>query len=232
MHFSSHSDVTFNFVGQPNLFNRTEFGIDLNSRIAIVGPNGVGKSTFLKLLIGELEPNQGDVRKNHRLHIGRYDQHSGEHLTAEETAAEYLQRLFDLQHEKARKALGSFGLVSHAHTIRMKDLSGGQKARVALAELCLSGPDVLILDEPTNNLDIESIDALAEAINEYKGGVIIVTHDERLIRETDCTLYVIEDQTINEIEGDFDDYRNEVLESLGEVVNNPSVVANAAVLQE
>lgn len=81
----------------------------------------------------------------------------------------------------------------------MKDLSGGQKARVALAELCLSAPDVLILDEPTNNLDIESIDALAEAINEYKGGVIIVSHDERLIRETDCTLYVIEDQTINEV---------------------------------
>lgn len=143
----------------------------------------------------------------------------------------------------------------------MKDLSGGQKARVALAELCLSAPDVLILDEPTNNLDIESIDALAEAINEYKGGVIIVSHDERLIRETECTLYVIEDQTINEasaksyilfenndlnvdyiqingfflynqqIEGDFDDYRKEVLDSLGEVVNNPSVVANAAVIQ-
>lgn len=189
-------------------------------------------------------------------HIGRFDQHSGEHLTAEESAAEYLQRLFDLQHEKARKALGSFGLASHAHTIRMKDLSGGQKARVALAELCLSAPDVLILDEPTNNLDIESIDALAEAINEYKGGVIIVTHDERLIRETECTLYVIEEQRINEvcgsdgcliwemsplkilikkilfqIEGDFDDYRKEVLDSLGEVVNNPSVVANAAVLQ-
>lgn len=95
--------------------------------------------------------------------------------------------------------MGSFGLISHAHTIKMKDLSGGQKARVALAELCLSAPDVLILDEPTNNLDIESIDALAEAINEYKGGVIIVSHDERLIRETACTLYVIEDQTINEV---------------------------------
>lgn len=136
-----------------------------------------------------------------------------------------------MPHEKARKALGSFGLISHAHTIKMKDLSGGQKSRVALAELCLSAPDVLILDEPTNNLDIESIDALAEAISEYKGGVIIVSHDERLIRETECTLYVIEDQTINEIEGDFDDYRKEVLDSLGEVVNNPSVVANAAVLQ-
>ncbi|XP_037047997.1 ATP-binding cassette sub-family F member 1 [Bradysia coprophila] len=224
-------NVNFSFPGQKPLFVKADFGIDLTSRIAIVGPNGVGKSTFLKLLMGDLEPNQGDHRRNHRLHIGRFDQHSGEHLTAEESAAEYLQRLFDLQHEKARKALGSFGLASHAHTIRMKDLSGGQKARVALAELCLSAPDVLILDEPTNNLDIESIDALAEAINEYKGGVVIVSHDERLIRETDCTLYVIEDQTINEIEGDFDDYRKEVLDSLGEVVNNPSVVANAAVLQ-
>ncbi|XP_055373011.1 ATP-binding cassette sub-family F member 1 [Condylostylus longicornis] len=224
-------DVTFNFEGQKPLFINAEFGIDLSSRVAIVGPNGVGKSTFLKMLVGELSPIKGELRKNHRLRIGRFDQHSGEHLTAEESAAEYLQRLFDLPHEKARKALGSFGLVSHAHTIKMKDLSGGQKARVALAELCLSGPDVLILDEPTNNLDIESIDALAEAINEYEGGVIIVSHDERLIRETGCTLYVIEDQTINEIDGDFDDYRKEVLESLGEVVNNPSVVANAAVLQ-
>ncbi|XP_055311520.1 ATP-binding cassette sub-family F member 1 [Sitodiplosis mosellana] len=224
-------NVTFNFDGQPPLFIKTDFGIDLNSRIAIVGPNGVGKSTFLKLLVGDLEPKIGELRRNHRLHIGRFDQHSGEHLTAEESAAEYLQRLFDLPHEKARKALGSFGLISHAHTIKMKDLSGGQKARVALAELCLSAPDVLILDEPTNNLDIESIDALAEAINEYKGGVVIVSHDERLIRETACTLYVIEEQTINEIDGDFDDYRKELLESLGEVVNNPSIVANAAVLQ-
>lgn len=97
-----------------------------------------------------------------------------------------------------------------------------------MAELCLNAPDVLILDEPTNNLDIESIDALAEAINDFKGGVIIVSHDERLIRETNCQLWVIEDQTINEIEGDFDDYRRELLEQLGEVVNNPSVAAKLA----
>jgi ATP-binding cassette, subfamily F, member 1 len=224
-------NVTFNFPGQKPLFINVDFGIDLSSRIAIVGPNGVGKSTFLKLLVGELESKQGEMRKNHRLHIGRFDQHSGEHLTAEETPSEYLMRLFNLPYEKARKQLGTFGLASHAHTIKMKDLSGGQKARVALAELCLGAPDVLILDEPTNNLDIESIDALAEAINEYKGGVMIVTHDERLIRETNCALYVIEDQTINEVDGDFDDYRKEVLESLGEEINNPSVVANASVLQ-
>ncbi|GLV43748.1 uncharacterized protein CBL_06928 [Carabus blaptoides fortunei] len=194
-------NVTFAYNGQKPLFKQTDFGIDLNSRVAIVGPNGVGKSTFLKLLIGDIEPQQGDVKKNYRLRIGRFDQHSGEHLTAEETPSEYLMRLFDLQYEKARKQLGTFGLASHAHTIKMKDLSGGQKARVALAELCLNAPDVVILDEPTNNLDIESIDALADAINEYNGGVIIVSHDERLIRDTDCALYVIEDQTINEVDG-------------------------------
>uniref|UniRef100_A0A0P5BA41 ATP-binding cassette sub-family F member n=1 Tax=Daphnia magna TaxID=35525 RepID=A0A0P5BA41_9CRUS len=200
----------------------------MESRVAIVGPNGVGKSTFLKLLVGELTPQQGEQRKNHRLRMGRFDQHSGEHLTAEETPSEYLMRLFNLPYEKARKQLGAFGLASHAHTIKNKDLSGGQKARVALAELCLNAPDVLILDEPTNNLDIESIDALAEAINDYKGGVIIVSHDERLIRETNCQLWVIEDQTINEIEGGFDDYRRELLDSLGEVINNPSVAAKLA----
>ncbi|XP_060810459.1 ATP-binding cassette sub-family F member 1 isoform X2 [Amyelois transitella] len=224
-------DVDFNFPGQKPLFIGVDFGIDLNSRIAIVGPNGVGKSTFLKLLVGELSPIRGELIRNHRLRIGRFDQHSGEHLTAEESPAEYLQRLFGLQYEKARKALGTFGLASHAHTIKMKDLSGGQKARVALAELTLMAPDVVILDEPTNNLDIESIDALAEAINQYKGGVVIVSHDERLIRETDCALYVIEDQTINEVDGDFDDYRKELLESLGETINSPSIIANAAVLQ-
>ncbi|XP_050314358.1 ATP-binding cassette sub-family F member 1 [Anthonomus grandis grandis] len=224
-------NVTFAYPGQKPLFVKTDFGIDMTSRVAIVGPNGVGKSTFLKLLVNELTPQEGEARMNHRLRIGRFDQHSGEHLTAEETPSEYLMRLFDLPYEKARKQLGTFGLASHAHTIKMKDLSGGQKARVALAELCLNAPDVLILDEPTNNLDIESIDALAEAINEYTGGVIIVSHDERLIRETGCSLYVIEDQTINELDGDFDDYRKELLESLGEVINSPSIAANAAVSQ-
>jgi len=203
----------------------------MESRVAIVGPNGVGKSTFLKLLLGDIEPVAGEVRKNLRLNVGRFDQHSGEHLTADESAAEYLQRLFNLPVEKARKQLGSFGLQSHAHTVRMKDLSGGQKARVALAELTLSAPDVVILDEPTNNLDIESIDALGEALREYEGGVIIVSHDERLIRDTECQLWVIEEQNISEIDGGFEDYRKEVLDELGEEVFNPSVIANKAIEQ-
>lgn len=211
--------VDFGYKGQPKLFVNADFGIDMNSRVAIVGPNGVGKSTFLKLLQGELSPLSGEVRKNHRLRIGSYSQHSADQLTMDVSPVEYLQTKYNMQYQESRKLLGRFGLISHAHTIKTKDLSGGQKSRVAFADLCQSQPDVIILDEPTNNLDIESIDALADAINKYSGGVIIVSHDARLITETDCQLWVIENQTINEIDGDFDDYKRELLEELGELLD-------------
>lgn len=221
-------DVDFGYGDGPLIFKKINFGVDLSSRIAIVGPNGVGKSTFLKLLAAEIEPRSGERRVNHRSRIAKFDQHSGEHLTSEENPTQYLQRVFNLDYQEARKYLGSFGLAAHAHTIPNCQLSGGQKSRVALCELALHGPHVLILDEPTNNLDLESIDALADALSTFKGGVVVVTHDERLIRATDCVLYVVEDQSIEEIDGDFDDYRQEILEQLGEVVNNPSLAAQKA----
>lgn len=221
-------DVDFGYGNGPLIFKKVNFGVDLSSRIAIVGPNGVGKSTFLKLLSAEIEPRSGERRANHRARIAKFDQHSGEHLTSEENPTQYLQRVFNLDYQEARKYLGSFGLAAHAHTIPNCQLSGGQKSRVALCELALHGPHILILDEPTNNLDLESIDALADALSTFEGGVIVVTHDERLIRATDCVLYVVEDQSIEEIDGDFDDYRQEILEQLGEIVNNPSVAAQKA----
>lgn len=221
-------DVDFGYGNGPLIFKKVNFGVDLTSKIAIVGPNGVGKSTFLKLLNGEIEPTSGERRVNLRARISKFDQHSGEHLTPEETPTQYLQRLFNLDYQEARKHLGSFGLAGHAHTIPNAQLSGGQKARVAMAELACQGAQILLLDEPTNNLDLESIDALADALADFKGGIVIVTHDERLIRAVDCVLYVIEDQGIEEIDGDFDDYRQEILEQLGETVNNPSVSAQKA----
>ncbi|CAL1545593.1 unnamed protein product [Lymnaea stagnalis] len=220
--------ATFGYTGQNVLFKDLDFGIDMNSRVAIVGPNGVGKSTFLKLLTGEILPQTGERRKNHRLRIGKYDQHSADQLNLDESPTEYLMRLFNLQYQDARKILGKFGLASHAHTITNRDLSGGQRARVAFAELSCRAPDVLILDEPTNNLDIESIDALADAIRDFTGGVIIVSHDERLIRDTDCQLWVVENKTINEIDGDFDDYRRELLEALGENIANAAAASAQA----
>uniref|UniRef100_A0A8I3N4W8 ATP-binding cassette sub-family F member 1 n=1 Tax=Canis lupus familiaris TaxID=9615 RepID=A0A8I3N4W8_CANLF len=214
--------ATFGYEGQKPLFKNLDFGIDMDSRICIVGPNGVGKSTLLLLLTGKLTPTRGEMRKNHRLKIGFFNQQYAEQLRMEETPTEYLQRGFNLPYQDARKCLGRFGLESHAHTIQICKLSGGQKARVVFAELACREPDVLILDEPTNNLDIESIDALGEAINEYKGAVIVVSHDARLITETNCQLWVVEEQSVSQIDGDFEDYKREVLEALGEVmVNRP-----------
>jgi len=222
--------VDFGYEGMPLIFKNLDFGIDMSSRVAIVGPNGVGKSTFLKLLTAEVEPRQGERRKNHRMRIGKYDQHSADQLNLDESPTEYLMRLFNMQYQEARKKLGQYGLATHAHTITNRDLSGGQRARVALAELSCRAPDVLILDEPTNNLDIESIDALADAIRDFTGGVIIVSHDERLIRDTECQLWVVEDKTINEIDGDFDDYRRELLEALGEDVAHAAAASAAAMV--
>uniref|UniRef100_A0A8C1SQ87 ATP-binding cassette sub-family F member 1 n=1 Tax=Cyprinus carpio TaxID=7962 RepID=A0A8C1SQ87_CYPCA len=188
--------VDFCYGGQKPLFKNVDFGIDMDSR--------------------------REMRKNHRLKVGFFNQQYADQLNMEESPTEYLQRNFNLQYQDARKCLGRFGLESHAHTILISKLSGGQKARVVFAELSCRQPDVLILDEPTNNLDIESIDALSEAINEYKGAVIIVSHDARLITETQCQLWVVEDQSINQIDGDFEDYKREVLEALGEtLVNKP-----------
>lgn len=216
---------SFGYEGQSMLFKNLDFGIDMKSRVAIVGPNGVGKSTFLKLLTAEIEPTQGERKKNHRLRLGKYDQHSADQLDLDKSPTEYLMGLFNVGYQEARKKLGQYGIGAHAHTIPNRDLSGGQRARVALAELSARAPDVLILDEPTNNLDIESIDALADAIRSYEGGVIIVSHDERLIRDTECQLWVVEDKNIVEIDGDFDDYRRELLEALGENIANAAAAS-------
>jgi ATP-binding cassette, subfamily F, member 1 len=225
-------DASFRYDNQPLIFKNVNFGIDLSSRVAIVGPNGVGKSTLLKLLRGDLIPTSGERICNRHLRLGRFDQHSGDQFDLNITPVEHLQLTYNLDQQECRKRLGSVGLPGFAHLVIMKDLSGGQKARVALCDLTCRAPDVIILDEPTNNLDIESIDALSQAINEYKGGLIVVSHDERLIRETDCILYVVENQGVFELEGDFDDYRKELLETLGEkIYHNPSMAANTATQQ-
>ncbi|PIC26067.1 hypothetical protein B9Z55_018758 [Caenorhabditis nigoni] len=224
--------VTFGY-GNDILFKNIDFGVDMDSRIAIVGPNGVGKSTLLKLLIGKIEPvsfyinglidipnfqQSGELRKHRTLRIGWFDQHANEALNGEQTPVEFLCTKFNIDYQEARKQLGTTGLAAHAHTVKIRDLSGGQKSRVALCNLALGSPDIIILDEPTNNLDIESIDALAEAIENFNGGVLMVTHDERLVVQTKCELWIVEDQDIAPVDGDFETYKADVLKALGEAL--------------
>ena len=210
------NDADFRYAPHlPYLFKELNFGIDQDSRICIVGNNGSGKSTLLNLVTGKLSPTDGEVKFNPRLRIGVYNQHFMDRLPMDEDPISYLRRLFDDEtYQSVRNLLGKYGLEGHAHTIPMRDLSGGQKARIVLAELSLLAPHLLFLDEPTNNLDIETIDALCDAINEYNGGVICVTHDARLIAATEMRLWVVADQDVQEWKGTFDSYRQDLLEKL------------------
>merc|ERR1712166_246862 len=199
----------------PVIFDKIDFGIDMDSRICIVGPNGAGKATLLKLLTGEIKATKGDVKRNPRLRMGIYNQHFVDRLPMGKTPIEHLRdRFADLDYQSCRNRLGRYGLEGHAHEVVMRDLSGGQKARVVLVELSLQMPHILLLDEPTNNLDIETIDALCDAINEFNGGIVIVTHDQRLIDECKCTLWVVEKEGVTEWKEGFDDYKETILQQL------------------
>ncbi len=209
----------------PVLFEKLNFGIDMESRICIVGHNGSGKSTLLKMLIGEVETTAGDIIRNGRLRMGVYNQHFVDRLPMDIDPIQYLQCVHERVHgekyayQLARNLLGKFGLEGFSHTLNIRDLSGGQKARVVFAELSIIRPHILFLDEPTNNLDIESIDALCAALRTYNGGVIMVSHDARLIETTDCQLWVVENKGVTFWNSGFAEYRQNLLNQLEAQLN-------------
>ncbi|XP_074654025.1 ATP-binding cassette sub-family F member 3-like [Tubulanus polymorphus] len=185
------------------------------SRICIVGENGAGKTTLLKILLGELDPVSG-IRHGHRnLRIGYFSQHHVDQLDMNVTSIELLASRFPgLNSEAYRHQLGSFGVSGELATRSVASLSGGQKSRVAFSAMCMSNPNFFILDEPTNHLDVETIEALGKALNKFQGGVILVSHDERLIRNVCKELWVCKDRCVRSIEGGFDEYKKLVEEEL------------------
>ncbi|KAM7483713.1 hypothetical protein LguiB_008296 [Lonicera macranthoides] len=214
-------EVSFSYPNREDFrLSNVDVGIDMGTRVAIVGPNGAGKSTLLNLLAGDLNPSEGEVRRSQKLRIGRYSQHFVDLLTMEETPVQYLLRLHPDQEglskqEAVRAKLGKFGLPSHNHLTPIAKLSGGQKARVVFTSISMSKPHILLLDEPTNHLDMQSIDALADALDEFTGGVVLVSHDSRLISrvcddEERSEIWVVENGTVESFPGSFEEYKEEL----------------------
>uniref|UniRef100_A0AAQ6ACS6 ATP-binding cassette sub-family F member 2 n=1 Tax=Amphiprion ocellaris TaxID=80972 RepID=A0AAQ6ACS6_AMPOC len=192
-------NVSFKYSDNtPHIYKNLEFGIDLDTRVALVGPNGAGKSTLLKLLMGELLPSDGMIRKHSHVKIGRYHQHLTEQLELDLSPLEYMMKCFPeiKEKEEMRKIIGRYGLTGKQQVSPIRNLSDGQKCRVCFAWLAWQNPHMLFLDEPTNHLDIETIDALAEAVNEFEGGMMLVSHDFRLIQQVAQEIWVCENQTI------------------------------------
>lgn len=214
-------EVSFSYPNREDFrLQNVDVGIDMGTRVAIVGPNGAGKSTLLNLLAGDLVPTVGEVRRSQKLRIGRYSQHFVDLLTMDETPVQYLLRLHPEQEglskqEAVRAKLGKFGLPSHNHLTPIAKLSGGQKARVVFTSISMSKPHILLLDEPTNHLDMQSIDALADALDEFTGGVVLVSHDSRLISrvcedEERSEIWVVENGTVETFPGTFEEYKEEL----------------------
>ncbi|MCP4616394.1 MAG: ABC-F family ATP-binding cassette domain-containing protein [Bradyrhizobium sp.] len=199
--------------GKPVL-GRVTLRIDTDDRIALLGSNGNGKSTLVKLIAGRLAPFSGQVTRADKLSVGYFAQHQLDELDLEGSTYDHIRRLMaDAPESKIRARAGAIGFSGKAADTLVKSLSGGEKARLLLGLATFHAPNMIILDEPTNHLDIDSRAALAEAINDFEGAVIMVSHDRYLIEACAERLWVVANNTVTSYDGDLEDYRRFVLSS-------------------
>jgi ATP-binding cassette subfamily F protein 3 len=197
--------------GKPVL-SGLSFRFDPEDRVALLGKNGNGKSTLAKLLAGKLKVMGGEFTNARKLVVGYFAQHQQEELDLSITPIETLSRMrpkFII--EQVRNQLGGFGFSADKQLTLVGKLSGGERARLMLALATLDKPNLLILDEPTIHLDIDARTELLNALNDFDGAVILVSHDRRLIEATAETLLLVSDGKVTPFEGDLDDYRRFLL---------------------
>ncbi|KAG9416745.1 ATP-binding cassette sub- F member 2 [Aphanomyces cochlioides] len=208
-------NLAFGYPGCPLLYEGVELGLDMDSRVALVGANGSGKTTLLNLITGQLMPVHGNVRPHTKLRVARFTQHFVDVLDLSKSPLEYFRTLFpDKSVEEVRSYLGRYGISGEVQSQVMEQLSDGQKSRVVFAYIAHQNAHILLLDEPTNHLDMESIDALARALNKFEGGMLLVSHDMRLISQVAKEIWLVEDQKIRVYEGEISDFKMRVRKQL------------------
>ncbi|WP_136644580.1 ABC-F family ATP-binding cassette domain-containing protein [Tabrizicola sp. YIM 78059] len=208
--------------GGPPVLRRLNLRIDQDDRIALLGRNGEGKSTLSKLLAGKLQPSEGRIARSSKLRIGYFAQHQVDELHLDETPLQHVMRLRpDEGQARLRARLAGFGLMADQAETVVGRLSGGQKARLSLLLATIDAPHLLILDEPTNHLDIESREALVEALTEYPGAVILVSHDMHLLSLVADRLWLVKDGTVTPYTEDLEAYRRQLLAGDDEVKTAP-----------
>lgn len=196
-----------------DIFTGVDFSVDSGEKIGIVGPNGAGKSTMLKLLLGELEATSGAVRKKPGVLVASFTQHHVDKLDLTMSAIENLQQAFPGTLEAAARSwIGGYGIQGDMQTTPCRQMSGGQKSRVAFAMLAFARPNFIVMDEPTNHLDIETIDALIEALRSFTGGIVVVTHDQHFVQTVCKELWVVGNGKVEKFgQGHFPEYKKQIL---------------------
>jgi len=210
-------DVSFGYSADKAalLYEHLNLGVDCDSRVALVGPNGCGKSTLLKLMSGELHPSEGSVKRHQHCSLGLYHQHSVDVLDLDMPPLAFMRKAFPPSvlkrtEEVWRSYLSQFGFSKQQQETPMGFLSDGQRSRIVFAMLAMKEHTVLLLDEPTNHLDVDAVDGLAAAIKAFGGGVVLVSHDFRLIDQVCTEIWVCENRSVRRYEGSIHDYKKEL----------------------
>lgn len=209
-------EVAFSYSGEVKdfLYTGLNLSVDSDSSISLVGPNGAGKSTLLKLMLGQLHPSQGSINRHRHLKLGLYHQHSTDNLDLDKTPIEYMRKVFGGEIQEWRQKLAQFGISGNDQTVPIGHLSDGQRSRIVFCEIAANNPNILLLDEPTNNLDIECIDSLADAINAFQGGVVLVSHDFRLISQVTKEIWLCDKKQVKPWDGDIKSYKEYLKKSV------------------